>query len=57
MIEISGDRNLDWKLLEVSDKGIEFELIFKEKLEVSQGEIPDKIKLILNIDQFTDEYG
>ena len=53
----SANQNLDWELIDATENGIEFKLVYKEPLEVSQGETPDKLKLRLNLEQFTDEYG
>ena len=53
----SANQNLDWELIDATEYGIEFKLVYKEPLEVSQGEIPDKLKLRFNLEQFTDEYG
>ena len=48
---------IDWEITSISEKNINFKLIFSEPLEVSQGVIPDKVKVKLNLSQFTDEYG
>ena len=50
-------QRIDWEVTKVSEKDIEFKLVFSEPLEVSQGAEPDKVKIRLNLSQFTDEYG
>ena len=48
---------LDWKLVSVSSTKIEIDLDFKDPLKVSQGEQPDKLFIMLNLQQFQDENG
>ena len=48
---------LDWNITEFSEKMIDFKLIYVNPLEVSQNEVPDKIKVLINLSNFTDEYG
>ena len=48
---------LDWELVESGEEGFNFKLIYKNPLEVSQNDEPDKIKVILNIEHIIDEYG
>ena len=50
-------QKIDWEITGVSEKNIDFKLVFSEPLEVSQGVEPDKVKIRLNLSQFTDEYG
>ena len=54
---ISDMLNLDWEITEFSEKGIDFKIIYKDPLEVSQNDEPDIVKVKLNLSQFTDEYG
>ena len=35
--------NLDWELTKADETGLDFKLKYKEPLEVSQNEIPDKV--------------
>lgn len=49
--------NLDWEINEVNEDGIDFKLKYKDPLEVSQNEEPDKVLVTLNLASFTDEYG
>ena len=42
--------NLDWELIDANEGGIEFNLLYKEPLEISQGEAPDKLKVRLNLE-------
>ena len=49
--------NLDWEIKEVNEDGIDFKLKYKDPLEVSQNEEPDKVLVTLNLASFTDEYG
>ena len=51
------DQHLDWELVDANGEGLNFQLIYTNTLEVSQGDLPDKVKLKLNIDQFIDEFG
>ena len=39
------------------EEGISFKLIYTDPLEVSQNETPDKVQVLLNLSEFTDEYG
>ena len=48
---------LVWELVDAVGSGFQFKLKYMNPLEVSQNDEPDKIKVILNIDQITDEYG
>ena len=48
---------LDWELTSVSDSGFGFKLKFKEPLEISQNDTPDKVKVKFNLDQIKDIYG
>ena len=48
---------IDWEIISIGEKSIDFKLLFSNPLEVSQGELPDKVKVRLNLSQFTDEYG
>ena len=49
--------HLDWELTKADETGLDFRLKYKEPLEVSQNETPDLVKVTLNLNQFTDEYG
>ena len=49
--------NLDWEISGADESGLDFKLKYKDPLEVSQNDIPDKVKLRLNLNSFTDEYG
>ena len=40
----------DWVLTEVSDYGFSFKLYYREPIEISQNETPDKIKVKFNIE-------
>ena len=51
------DLNLDWEISGADETGLDFKLKYKNPLEVSQKDIPDKVKLRLNLNSFTDEYG
>ena len=48
---------LDWEMTSANEEGISFKLIYTDPLEVSQNETPDKVKVLLNLSEFTDEYG
>ena len=48
---------IDWEITSVGEKNIDFKLVYSKPLEVSQGAVPDKVKVRLNLSQFTDEYG
>ena len=48
---------LDWEMTEASKESISFKLIYTDPLEVSQNDSPDKLKVLLNLSEFTDEYG
>ena len=48
---------LDWEMKSANEEGISFKLIYTDPLEVSQNETPDKVKVLLNLSEFTDEYG
>ena len=48
---------LDWTLSEAGEEALSFKLIYTDPLEVSQNETPDKVKVLLNLSEFTDEYG
>ena len=41
----------------MSDSGFGFKLKFKEPLEISQNDTPDKVKVKFNLDQIKDIYG
>ena len=49
--------DLDWELKAADEAGVEFKLIFNQPLEVSQNDQPDKVKVMLNLDSYTDEFG
>ena len=49
--------NLDWEINEATEEGIDFKLKYKDPLEVSQNEKPDKVLVTFNLASFTDEYG
>ena len=49
--------NLDWEIKEATEEGIDFKLKYKDPLEVSQNEEPDKVLVTFNLASFTDEYG
>ena len=51
------EQHLDWELIDASGEGLDFKLKYTNPLEVSQGDLPDKVKLRLNLDQFIDEFG
>ena len=36
---------------------IDFKLAYNDPLEVSQNDEPDSVKVLLDLSQFTDEYG
>ena len=48
---------LDWEMTSANEEGISFKLIYTDPLEVSQNETPDKVKVLLSLSEFTDEYG
>ena len=41
---------LDWELVDSGGEGFNFKLIYTNPLEVSQNDVPDKVKIILNLD-------
>ena len=47
----------DWELTESGEDGLGFKLIYTDPLEISQNETPDQVKVLLNLSNFTDEYG
>ena len=50
------DDNLTgWQLFSISSTKIEIDLEFEEPLEVSQGDSPDKLLLICNLEELKDE--
>ena len=49
--------DLDWEVIDYSEKSIDFKLSYKNPLEVSQNDVPDLVKVRLNLSNFTDEYG
>ena len=49
--------NLDWEINGFTDSSLDFKLIYKNPLEISQGNEPDIVKIVLNLSRFTDEYG
>lgn len=55
--EESSQLDLDWEIIEFSEKGLDFKLVYKNPLEVSQNDEPDTIRVRLNLGNFTDEYG
>ena len=48
---------LDWEILSFSPLGLDFKLFYTDPLEISQNAEPDIAKVVLNLSQFTDEYG
>ena len=49
--------NLDWEINGFTDSSLDFKLIYKNPLEISQGNEPDIVTIVLNLGRFTDEYG
>ena len=47
----------NWTVSEASSKEIKIVLVFDQPLHVSQGEEPDQLLVVLNLDSFPDIYG
>ena len=46
---LSEEIDFSWGIKDVSNSGIEFDMMFNNPLEISQGDEPDEIMLILNL--------
>ena len=44
-------------MAKVTNEGIEFAMVFKNPLEISQGDEPDEVMLILNLSKFKAKNG
>ena len=49
--------NFDWQVIESSETELNIKLQFQNPLEVSQNDDPEIVKIRLNFEEFTDEYG
>ena len=51
------DNLISWKLVSAEPSKLEIDLEFREPIEVSQGDLPDKLLIQIEMAQFKDEFG
>ena len=48
---------LNWEITGFTEKSLDIKLVYVNPLEVSQNDMPDVVKVIVNLSRFTDEFG